>query len=434
MNSVLHSKRASNVCPDSYTADNGLAFKTSCLQNFSGNDIAQQVVGTMQDCMALCSAAGGGIMCAGISFNTNDGTCYMKNRTVLSAMSSSSIVTHSAVVTKVDFNAPTACQFTNGTEQTTSNGMHFQILCSNNMPLNDFCPLNGPTPARRAGVCPYHADSLEDCMEKCSDSAPLCQAVVYNPDMTGAYANCYPKTALSRSGLAPSSQGPPFSHMAYAVDLPMLDQSCKNGSNMTAAGGAVFELSCNDNRAGNDLDRTHAEDWQSCIDACGKFNNATAGECAGALWDSTLGSGWENCWLKSASGTSSFVQGNHFALKVSGSTSGGSTETSSSSKAWIAGVIVGVIAVILLLAFAAWFMRRRRSKAGPQHVYEKSATSAPVVYEKSVDQACGPAGSAKPALPYELGDQTQPHGWRHGAPLEADGGQVHELPSAATPK
>jgi hypothetical protein len=372
-----------------------------------------------------------------IRYNINDGTCWMKNASILTATTASTSDTHSALTTNFQISTDISCPYTNGTDQTTSDGMKFQILCGQNMPLNDYCPIGSPKPQRADGLCPYHAESLSDCMQICATSAPLCKAVVWNPDMTGGYGNCYPKTDVSPANYAAISNAPPEAHMAVAINIPTLDESCTNGTTTKASNGADFEISCNDNRASNDIQQVHAENITACLDACSTFNNSTAGKCSGAMYDSTMASGWRNCWLKSVEGTKQTVLGNVFALKtgtssgsgesgnVGGVSDSGASEPSSdssTSKAWVAGAVIGPLVGVALIGLTVWYFRRRRATSQTSHQLSELPTEAALpAYAKE-------KGASETF--HELGNQrtnTPPQSYfQH----EADSGQVHELPAS----
>lgn len=337
-------------------------------------------VDNMDDCMDKCAAYGSsdhGETCWGIAYNFYDQLCYYKSRNILSTTPVTQDQTHSAFAININTDPDTACPWTNVSDHSTPNGMDFEVLCDQDMPFDDFCPTNGPTsmPARSNDICPYHADSLEECMELCSQAHPVCKAVTYNPDMEEGYGNCYPKSDFSASTY--ESAGPnPTRHMAVAANWPTLNSSCVNGSIYTAPNNEQFTVSCNDNRDYNDLIQVHSANLSYCIDSCASYSNATTGGCAAVVYDSTLNSGWQNCWLKSANGVASTAAGNHYALKIdnvptnmNGSSSSNSTLTgsnlalNSSSKAWIAGPVVGGIAGIALIgAGILYFLRRNKSK------------------------------------------------------------------------
>ena len=352
--------------------------------------------------MNLCAGFGSenGETCWGIAYNFNDQLCYYKNRSIVNTNPVKDYQTHSAFAVNINTNPNTACPWTNTSDHSTPNGMDFKVLCDQDLPFNDFCPIGGAasTLPRADGLCPYHADSLEECMELCSQTHPLCKAVAYNPDMGGGYGNCYPKSDFSALGYISN----PSLHMAVAANLPTLNSSCTNGSVYTAPNNEQFTVSCNENRAYHDLIQLHSANLSYCIDSCASYSNATTGDCVAVVYDSTLNSGWQNCWLKFANGDPGTVAGNFYALKVgkvptntNGSSSGSSTSTTSNSasssssnnssgsnsgsKAWIAGPVVGgIVGIALLSAGMLYFLRRNKSKQNMTHMPPGYAEHAPM--------------------------------------------------------
>lgn len=251
--------------------------------------------------------------------------------------------------------------------------------------------------------------------------------------MSGGYGNCYPKTDFSSANyVAVSTAGQ--AHMAVVANLPTLDQACVQSSTIVASNGDEFTWSCNSNRVGNDLEQVHAESFAECIDACATYDNVTGASCVGSMYDSTLLSGWQNCWLKSAAGTTSTVTGNHFGLKTrSGTAITIIAPKKSSRKAWIAGVVVAIIALIAILGFAFWYFRRRHANKALQPVHEVAAHSdvqpghKQEVYQKSrEDKSAIEIGGSLPLEPvHEIGDDRQVKHTYNGAIAPA--GDVHEM-------
>ncbi|KIV99776.1 uncharacterized protein PV09_08582 [Verruconis gallopava] len=440
-------KRASNVCPSAdYTAQNGLTFSTTnlCLENLPGDDISHtSPIDTIEDCMDLCSSSPGDVACTGIAYNFESNTCWLKNVNISISVATSDANTHSALATNFNYD-PTdvACPYSNGSVQTTTNGMALQILCNRDMPLNDYCALDSPQPARSDGVCPYHAETMEECLEICSEAAPICKGVVFNPDKAMGYGNCYPKSDISTSNIETTAQVAPARHFAMVNNIPTLNETCSNNTITKASDGEEFLLTCNDNRPYNDLVRVHSENLTACVDACTSFKNATAGECVGVMWDSTMSSSWENCWLKSSPGTSQTAAGAFTAMKISNSStststgSGGSGTSKpsasssspsggkSSSKAWIAGVVIGILAVVALIGVAVWFVRRRRASqpavqvselaSEPKTVYAKESPPSEPVYHELGDRKVAAVASQTGPQELEVNSQHE---------------QVYELPS-----
>jgi hypothetical protein len=124
----------------------------------------------------------------------------------------------------------------------------------------------------------------------------------------------------------------------------------------------VFGLECNENRAGNDLTVYHEVSLQNCINNCATYSG---NQCVGVIFDGNMELGWENCYLKSATGTPLYNSTAVFALATgakgtsSGSQGSSSSSSRSASKAWIAGAVVAAIVVVALIAgFVIWRKRR----------------------------------------------------------------------------
>ena len=196
--------------------------------------------------------------------------------------------------------------------------MEFTVLCDQDMPFDDYCPDNGPTStALQNGICPYHADSLEDCMELCSAAIPLCKAVTYNPGMDTSYGNCFTKTDFSPSNYH-STASQTARHMAVVANLATLDASCTNGSIHTSPNGEQFSVNCNNDIPNNDLHFVHSTNLSYCIDFCSTYSNATTGDCVAVVFDSSQLNGWQNCYLKSSGGAKTAKISYHYAVKVGG--------------------------------------------------------------------------------------------------------------------
>jgi len=428
---VLHSKRAGSSCTSSpYTTPDGLSFAVQCNSNIPGNDFEFPTSLTtvdVYDCMRHCSVARP--ECFGISFNVPNGFCYLKNSSVVGTyIDGTDTSTNSALVTPTSqlSSADTTCPFGNQTSHTSDNGMEFLVSCGLDIRAGDYCP-----PAQNSS-CRWHASSLTDCMNQCSTSHPLCTGVSYNPDMVMGYANCYPKNNFASQGFM---SGESFvTHSAVAA-VKNITVNCVNNGNLTASNNKAFNTQCNQNRAGNDLTVYHEISLQNCINNCGTYTG-----CVGVIFDGNMELGWENCYLKSATGTPLYNSTATFALvtgvKDATSTSGSSTPGSSGSsgssaskgnsgsKAWIAGVVVAVIVVLALIAgFAIWWRRRQANGAGTKSMghaheagYQEQHYHADPKYVGSVAET--PLASSDNSLPKSL---------VHEPPVELADTQMSEL-------
>jgi hypothetical protein len=317
--------------------------------------------------------------CYGVSYNHDDGHCYLKTADVVGTeVSGGDKYTHSALVTPVSqlVNTDMSCQFGDEATPKTDNGLEFTVHCGSDIVDGDYCP-----PSSNSSTCPWHAKSLSDCMNQCSLSHPLCSGVSYNPSMEMGYPNCYPKNNFGRAGFST----PQFTMHSAIATFSNITTKCADKDKITASNNKQLTLQCNQYRAGNDISVYHETSLQKCADTCATYS-AGGKSCLGVVFDSTMELGWENCYLKGATGTPLYNSTATFALitgvkDTSSSSSSSSSSTSSSStaskgsakkssgsKAWVAGVVVAaIIALCLIAGFVVWKRKQRgRSKNFPR--------------------------------------------------------------------
>lgn len=246
---------------------------------------------------------------------------------------------------------------------TTDNGLQFLVNCDTNIINLDVCDNSAP-------FCRSHAASLDECIEYCSTFHPLCTAVVWNWNQQNGFTNCYPKsgsTSLVDKNIVSLS----IAHSATARIIPGTDD-CAVRTNKTfeAQNGAAFQLTCEEERQGNNTTIQHVEKLDSCINSCADYHNGST-PCVGVVFDSYLTNGYENCYLKSSVGTASPNRpGSTFAVleKASSLITNSTTDSSTvpsrrSSKAWIAAPVV--LSIALVASFAVewwWYNYKNRSK------------------------------------------------------------------------
>jgi hypothetical protein len=189
-----------------------------CGKDISSYDLVTTQENDVIDCTYACSM--NRPPCYGVSFSTITGTCFLKNSSVtldhmVAADGSQSALARSSQLAPID----TGCPYLSNSYQTTADGMEFEILCGLDMDgYGDYCPDN-------AATCPKHTDTMEECLEYCSISHPLCLGVSWNPDMVGGYPNCYLKNDPSAGTPAPlwrdflrrTSPAPPTQHISQAI-------------------------------------------------------------------------------------------------------------------------------------------------------------------------------------------------------------------------
>lgn len=326
-----------------------------CSENFPSYDLMKTQENDVKACMNTCSTIRD--LCYGVSFNIPKGECYLKGKNITSSRPYTDKDTLSALARASQLRPlDNTCPYPNSTVHTTRSRMDFEIKCEVGMPAyGDYCPDNA-----NSDTCNYHADSLDECMELCSTSHPLCVAVGFHPAMVDGFHNCYPKNAVNASGFTDASN--PVVHFAVAktnnITTPCVDSSIRTSSN-----NKHFQLSCNKNRDGDVLAVYHDESLDACIDTCATYTNGT---CLGVVFDSDMINGFENCYLKKEIGVPNSVPNMTFAIHTAGNGTSSFSEdvhSSSSSKAWIAGPIIGAIVLLSLIAgLVFWRRRRRRSK------------------------------------------------------------------------
>lgn len=330
----------------------------------------------MEACMDRCSTIRP--LCYGIAFNHDDGTCWFKNKTFTyqSAAATESTDTHLAVARRSDLQGyATDCPYNNGTVHEI-NGANFTVHCNQDILGADYCPME-------ALNCLYHTDSLDDCMNLCTTSITQCSGVVWNPDMKKGFGNCYPKFNITAGFVARNNENTinGISHSAI-LNYPKIRDTCVSAKVLASSNGTGYTLTCDQDRAGNDLTHYHDTNLTSCIDTCEQY---TVGTCVGVVFDTKMESGFENCYLKSGIGTPNpNREGYILALKGGTVKSGNSTDGSGDnsgndnngndnnsnggskglSGGAIAGIVIGVVAGLALIAGAVWFfLRRRKSQA-----------------------------------------------------------------------
>ena len=347
---VQLSKRDSTCPAGNYTAPDGLEFETYCGYDVPNGDLSTS--GTQAtdviDCMNSCSTHRP--LCYAVAFDISTGTCYQKNNTVTKANLTQAANLNSAIAQASQFSPlSTSCPYANNSIQTSADGAQYQIVCGLDLNGDDYCPQGAPS-------CPFHADSLEDCMNWCSSSHPLCAGVAYNPDLIAGYANCYPKNNATVQLVAQSD------HVTHTALLQINPPNAPcSGTSYTSGNGKIFKLSCNVGRESSDIISYHEDDLNTCLDRCANY---TSQACLGVVFDPSLQNGYENCYLKNSTGLPIYNSASSSALLNSypgNSTSPSSSSSSggSRSKAWIAGPVIGGLAAVALLIALAWWLRRR---------------------------------------------------------------------------
>ena len=394
-----------------WTTPNGLDFGVYCFTDFHGADLSRNTGTDLGDCMDQCSTLIP--LCYGVTY---DGTyCWFMDKGVNQAGLYTTNDTHTGLANLTQL-APldTHCPFANMSNLTTSVGYQFQIECGEDTPGNDL-----PN-------SPVHRESLQDCIETCAGWHDLCKGVVFNPDMTDGYQNCYLKNNNDPSGATSKSKD----IIAFGITpfVTSYNRSCSDNTTYTSSNGTshmekTFNINCDFDRPGDDIIQVRKESFDGCIDACANYFNSSIPNgptCQAVVFNAASNRGYLNCFLKGsqqALSPSNDFDAAVFANAVQNGTPVPSPTQSSkpasghSSKAWIAGPVIGVIAAFAIGAALAWWCRgrRKRSKGPPQEDIPEIQKEAPAY--------------TPPPQPLVEADNTEHK-------VEADSGQVHELEGA----
>lgn len=169
--------------------------------------------------------------------------------------------------------------------------------------------------------------------------------------------------------------------------------------------------------------KQHSANLTGCVNALATYNNISE-PCVRVVFDTYMADGYENCYLKSADGVAAPNQSGFTFVVLSDNPT--STSSSSSSKTWIAGPIIGVVAIIALVAGCLWWRRRKKRRRNTIHEIsgEPASSEELVMYEKR-------GAYDNPPVTLETPRQEMPgsNGF-----YEIEAHSVHELPGSMSPK
>ena len=310
-----------------------------------------------------------------------DKMCWLVNHTLnASTPLKEDNNTHTAWVTDLSIftNADPSCPYTNLTTRTTPNNLTFEVYCDSDANPYNLVPgssING------SDIQAYkHTSTLDECIAYCSTMRPKCFGVAFSPAMEVGYWNCYPKTSGAVSNFGAS----PYGHFALAQFDTEFNSSCDAGEFTTSDQKTTFNVTCKARGNGTAISSHYEANFAGCMDSCASYEPKGQGEkCAAVLYEYDGANGYENCYLMADAAWNSSRETWQLAQVLTSTTSGGSnsndTDTSpssgssntssSSSKAWIAGPVIGVLAVIAIVAGVFFCIRKRRSNR--QDTYQK---------------------------------------------------------------
>ncbi|KAL4806314.1 hypothetical protein BDV18DRAFT_139208 [Aspergillus unguis] len=355
-------KRATCSETSSYTSPNGLNFTSYCDQDITSTayGTGNPTRGTFTNCMNDCSVANP--PCYGIAFSGSNSSCALL--TNATATNEDNLIDD--VNTDIALVAPASqlegydasCPYTNNSVRTTEAGLDFSVQCTTDLyPQTHYCPWSLFT----SPWCKWHTETLDECMEACATARPLCVAISWDPTMGAGFGNCYLRHA---NGTLISGEHPKYiTHTAFAL-LPEVDAvnncSARTATSSTDTELKYFDVQCYQERTQTkNITTTHEANINTCMDRCAAHTGTP--NCKGVVFDSSMESGYENCLLLSELGTSA-NNGNATYARLTSSEPKDSSSGSSSSKAWIAGPVVGGVAGIALIIGAFFWWRRRKNR------------------------------------------------------------------------
>jgi hypothetical protein len=352
----------------------------------NGHSEEENIADCLQRCASYTGTNGG---CWGVSFSSPS-TCILKgegislNSSNLRRQEIESSIGLISPLSQMDppLSQQQACPVANGTVlEDPDTGMKFEIICNSDINTPDYHYWDETTSNE-------HVSSLEDCVAYCGrHDAPQCQSIVFDPGMSAGFVNCYPKSETLQnvsSVLVPVPEGKSPRHVAVAK-LPEVNASCTDGKILRYLDDKYFKLSCDVVIDFEDVaDPFHADSidecFKSCVDFVGPWDGA---RCLAISWDALLQGKYDNCYRKSALGNPKTLKGaitaqltttpapqnssvrpsHRKSTKLNGSGEG---------RAWIAGVVIGILIVLAITAGLIWFYRRKRKVATSCKAHDQS--------------------------------------------------------------
>lgn len=359
------------------TADIGLDFDVYCNAKIVGFDINNASLPDLEACLQLCAkqVLTPSEKCMAVQWNEPDRQCYLKTASATKNGLEPSNVSVIAFADTAPFqNRPSGCPYANDTVQFDKNGMEYQIYCETDMRGDDHDD-TAPSTQYKA----FHADTILDCLNFCSDRGPLCYGVVYAERMDWGYRNCFPKQVNLTNKRKDFTRD---DRITMAIGLLADANTTCSGGDYQSTGGVTFEIKCDSRGDGPTLNSTHTDRLEDCLDACANYVPASGnGKCANVAYEPNSKSGYLNCHLKPY--LSNITANSDWRVATISNLSSGDADTTSDqdtslSKAWIAGPAVGgVVGVALLIWSILWWQRGKSSKETDTPGRDSDKMSAP---------------------------------------------------------
>lgn len=249
----------------------------------------------------------------------------------------------------------TTCPYQNNSVIETNEGLPFHIVCDRDMAgWGDYFPWG-------LDYRP-HTDTMIECMNLCADAHPLCLGVSWNSDLSAGYGNCYLKNSQNGSLVNETAH----THSGL-VNLPSID-ACSTSSDpqQISSSDQTFNVTCFEGRVGSsNITSVYTANITGCIGECATYNGSDS--CFAVFYDNSFDDGFENCYLLNYTGTGIAPLNSTYAelVSIDNSTSAptsSTTSNSSSSKAWIAGPVVGAVSAVTIVAMGLLWWRKRAGR------------------------------------------------------------------------
>jgi hypothetical protein len=157
--------------------------------------------------------------------------------------------------------------------------LRFNVFCAHN--------IEGET------IETLDADSFSDCVQKCTNHHPRCDAVTFS-----IRERCRLKVNIIPKETRPSR----IVDGAAALYPDLGPSGCSSGG--MAVAGANFRTFCGKVSPGNDFANMHQQSMDGCARACAGTNG-----CVGFTFDSLMSQGFNNCYLKNSVPSGNIIDG-----------------------------------------------------------------------------------------------------------------------------
>ncbi|KAF1845090.1 uncharacterized protein K460DRAFT_102953 [Cucurbitaria berberidis CBS 394.84] len=342
-----------SVVPSSH----GLNYTLYCDLGITGDDHGTPTVQSFQDCVDGCTKKRPA--CFAAVWDPDGEHCYHRYGNFIAIMRNlvgrtglrSAVVSASQMGERQNV-SDHQCPYPNLSRQKTKTGMEFQVLC-------------GAYIRHYGDPVMVHTLTMEDCMERCAEHHPFCNAISFNTDIIGSgWLNCMIEVGADLVAVPYTRT---LAHSAIFVEHPLEIAKCRNDSVVRSQDGRVFRTSCTDLRKLDDanmppISTSHEISLERCLKTCTKANST----CMAIIFDDGLQQGFQNCYLFDGVPPVNIRDNNvtfvyHESL-FSHYQSPPPVQKVPQRRAWIASAVVSPIVGFALLFALIWYcLKRKRS-------------------------------------------------------------------------